>query len=97
MNDFLMTGKLPNLFGLDWLLDPYFELASKGSAFSGASGEVYACFGSTGAAFGWAEEGSEPIVEIYRDPRELSVYVVTHLTAGVAKIVDNACAVIKHT
>jgi hypothetical protein len=97
LTDFVMSGEPPNVLGMKWLMDPYFELAiNGGSAWNGTNGEKYAVIGSTGFACAWAELQPEPVVEIYRVPTELGSYVVTHLDGGAAKLIDNANAVIKH-
>lgn len=95
--DFVVSGKAPQVMGLKTLLDPYFEKAiNAGSAWDGTNGEKYAIIADSNFAFVWAEMQADPVVELYRDPRELSSYIVTHLDGGAAKGVDNSICLIKH-
>ena len=97
LNDLMVSRTIPKVLGLDWLMDPYFELAvNAGSTWNGSDGEKYAIIGSRGYSAAWAELQSEPVVELYRVPTELAVYVVTHLDGGAAKLIDDSICIIKH-
>lgn len=95
--DFMLSGQVPNVMGLKWYMDPYFELGSNGgSAWTGADGEEYAVVTTSGAGAGWAELEPNPKSEIYREPLKLVNTIVTSLAGASAKLVDNASAVIEH-
>jgi hypothetical protein len=97
LSDLLLSGQIPKALGLNWLMDPYFELAiNAGSAWNGADGEKYAIVGCSGFSCAWGELETDPVVELYRVPTELGSYVVTHLDGGAAKAVDNSIGIIKH-
>ena len=97
LSDLLISGRIPRVLGLDWYMDPYFELAiNGGSAWDGTDGEKYAIVGTSGYSAAWASLSEEPKVEIYRVGTELSNYVVTSMDAGAAKLVDNSICIIKH-
>ncbi len=97
LNDFLLSGKIPNVLGLNWLIDPYFELGVNGGAqWNGTNGEKYAIIGASGVGIGWGEMTPMPQSEIYRLPLNLTNTIVTHIDGAAAKVVDNALAVIKH-
>lgn len=96
MNPLLEGGQFNKILGLDVAVDPYFELASKPSGFSGGSGEVYGIIGTSGVSFGWGEIQPEPTVELYRVPTTLGIYVVTHLDGGACICADSSIALIKH-
>lgn len=97
LSDLLLSGQIPKALGLNWLMDPYFELAiNAASLWDGTDGEKYAIIGSTGFSCAWAELQTDPVVELYRVPTELSSYVVTHLDGGAAKAIDNSICLIKH-
>lgn len=94
LSDFIVSGKAPQVMGLEVLLDPYFETMT--GTWDGTDGEKYAAVFTREYSLGWAEMQSDPEVEIYRLPTELSDYVVTHLDGGAAKLVDNSICIIKH-
>jgi hypothetical protein len=97
LSDLLLSGTIPKVLGLNWLMDPYFELAiNNGSAWNGSDGEKYAIVGQSGFSAVWAELQADPVVEIYRIGTELSNYIVTHLDGGAAKGVDNSICIIQH-
>jgi len=97
LNDFLMQGVIPKVFGLTWLMDVYFEKAiNAGNLWNGTDGEKYAVVGTTERSVAWASLQDDPVVEVYRKGDELSNYVITHMDGGAAKLVDNSICIIKH-
>lgn len=97
LNDMLLSGNIPKVMGLNWVMDPYFELGSNGgSAWTGADGEEYAVVTQSGAGAGWAEYDPNPKSELYREPLKLVNTIVTTMMGAAAKLVDNASAVIEH-
>lgn len=81
LGDLLLRGEIPRALGLEWYMDPYYELAA-GSAFSGADGETYAIVGTKGISAIWAALQDVPEVAIERLATGLSNYVVTHIDGG---------------
>lgn len=97
LGDLLLSGKIPHILGLDWYMDPYFELAiNGGSMWNGSDGEKYAIVGTKGVSGIWAALQEEPVVEIYRVGTELSNYVITHMDGGADEGVDDSICIIKH-
>ena len=95
--DLLVQGKFPKVLGLDWLTDPYFELAiNDGSAWDGTDGEKYAIVGQRGVSAIWAAMQNNPVVEVYRVGTELSNYIVTHMDAGASEGPDESICIIQH-
>lgn len=92
--DFMATGKIPKVMGLDWIAEPYFETAV--GTLNGTDGEKYMYVGTKGKSTGWGELQANPNVQLYYVPTELCSYVVTNLSGGGCKLIDNATAVIKH-
>lgn len=97
MIDFLRTGVIPQFLGMEVVLDPYFEEAIKGAgkSYDGTDGEVYALVLSKGYSVVFGKQ-HDVESEIWREGRELSNYVVTHISAAAALAVDKSVAVIKH-
>jgi len=89
--EFAKAGIVPRLFGAEVVLDPLF-----GDSFDGSNGEVYAAVFSRGISAAWGTDGKRPVTEIFRDPRELSNYVVTHITGGAVLVEDASVCLIKH-
>ena len=51
LSDLLVSGRIPRVLGLDWYMDPYFELAiNGGNAWDGSDGEKYAIVGTKGVS-----------------------------------------------
>ena len=97
LSDLLVSGTIPNVLGLKWLTDPYFELAiNAGSAWDGTDGEKYAIVFTKDYSCVWGALQQDPVVEIYRIGTELSNYIVTHMDGGAAKAVDGSICLIKH-
>ena len=97
LSDLLVSGQIPRVLGLEWMMDPYFELAiNGGSAWDGSDGEKYAIIGQRGISAAWAALQEDPVVEVYRVGTELSNYIVTHIDGGAALQVDNSVCIIKH-
>jgi len=96
LSDLMISGSIPKVLGLEWLMDPYFEKAITGGSWDGSDGEKYALLCSRGFSAAWAEMMAEPITEIYRLPPELSVYVITHLDGGAAGLAPGSVCVIQH-
>jgi hypothetical protein len=95
--DLLVSGRIPRILGLDWYMDPYFELAiNAGSAWDGTDGEKYAIVGTKGVSGIWAALQETPVVEIYRVGTELSNYIVTHIDGGADEGPDESICIIKH-
>ena len=93
----LVSGTIPNVMGLKWIMDPYFEKAiNAGSAWDGTDGEKYAIVFTKDYSCVWGALQQDPIVEIYRIGTELSNYIVTHMDGGAAKAVDGSICLIKH-
>lgn len=89
--EFANRGIVPRLFGAEVVLDPLF-----GDSFNGTDGEIYAAVFSRNASIAWGTDGKGPQTEIFRDPRELSDYVVTHITGGAVLVEDASVCLIKH-
>ena len=89
--EFARQGIVPRLFGAEVILDPLF-----GDSFDGTDGEVYAAVFSRDASVAWGTDGKGVVTEIYRDPRELSNYVVSHITGGAVLVEDASVCLIKH-
>jgi len=89
--EFAREGVVPRLFGAEVILDPLF-----GDSFDGTNGEVYAAVFSRNASVAWGTDGKGVVTEIYRDPRELSNYVVSHITGGAVLVEDASVCLIKH-
>jgi len=97
LSDLLVSGTIPRVLGLDWYMDPYFELAiNGGNAWDGTDGEKYAIVGTKGVSGIWAALQENPVVEIYRVGTELSNYVVTHMDGGADEGPDTSICIIKH-
>jgi hypothetical protein len=96
LSDFLVSGQIPKVLGLNWYMDPYFEKAITGSSWSGSNGEKYAIIGQEGMSVVWAALQDEPVVEIWREGRALSNYVVTHMDGGASEGPDASICLIKH-
>jgi len=97
LSDFLLSGRVPNVLGLNWLMDPYFELAiNAGNAWNGTDGEKYAIVGTKGISAIWAALQDDPLVEVYREPAELSNYVQTHIDGGSDEGPVASICIIKH-
>jgi len=96
LSDVLLSGKIPNVLGLQWYMDPYFEVAINGKAWDGTDGEKYAIVGTKGVSAIWAALQEDPEVEIYRVGTELSNYVVTHMDGGSDEGPVNSICLIKH-
>jgi len=97
LNDIMISGNIPKVLGLDWLMDPYFELAINGGSFwNGTDGEKYAIIGTKGTSAIWAALQEEPVVEVYRVGTELSNYIVTHMDGGASEGPDASICIISH-
>jgi len=96
LSDFLVSGQIPKVLGLNWYMDPYFEKAITGSSWNGSNGEKYAIIGQEGMSVVWAALQDEPVVEIWREARSLSNYVVTHMDGGATEGPDASICLIKH-
>ena len=95
LSDLLLRGTIPRALGLEWYVDPYYELA-QGAAFSGANGETYAIVGTKGISAIWAALQDVPEVAIERLVTGLSNYVVTHMDGGSDEGPDESICEIKH-
>lgn len=90
LSDFFRTGVVPTILGAKVVVDPLF-----GDTFTGADGEIYGAVFSRGISMAWGlAEGVK--TEIFRDPRELSEYVVSHITGGAVLVEDASVCLIKH-
>ncbi|RLI40445.1 hypothetical protein DRO59_09290 [Candidatus Bathyarchaeota archaeon] len=89
--DFAKAGIVPRLFGAEVVLDPLF-----GDSFDGTDGEIYAAVFSNKISAAWGTDGKRPVTEIFRDPRELSNYVITHITGGAVLVEDASVCLIEH-
>jgi len=69
-------GQKPKALGLEWYPDPYWD-----TLFLAAMKKL-AYVGTKGLSAVWAQLRSEPLVELYRVPTELSSYVITHMEGG---------------
>lgn len=97
LNDFMLSGRIPNVMGLEWVADPYFEVGTNGgSLWNGTDGEEYAVITTAGQGAGWGEMGTVPQSELYREPLKLQNTIVTSMVGAAVKLVDNASAVIEH-
>jgi len=97
LSDLLVSGRIPRVLGLDWYMDPYFELAiNAGNAWDGTDGEKYAIVGTKGISALWAALQEEPVSEVYRVGTELSNYIVTHMDGGADEGPDTSICIIKH-
>jgi len=95
LSDLLLRGEIPKALGLQWYVDPYFELA-QGAAFSGANGETYGIVGTKGISAIWAALQDVPEVAIERLVTGLSNYVVTHMDGGSDEGPDESICEIMH-
>ncbi|MEM1562785.1 MAG: hypothetical protein QXV75_07375 [Candidatus Bathyarchaeia archaeon] len=91
LSDFFKTGNVPTILGAEIIVDPIF-----GDSYAGEDGEIYAAVFSRGISVAWGTDGKGVQTEIFRDPRELSVYVVTHITGGACLVEDKSVCLIKH-
>jgi hypothetical protein len=91
LSDFFKTGRVPTILGAEIIVDPLF-----GDTFTGADGEIYAAVFAKGTSTAWGTDGKGVQSEIFRDPRELSVYVVSHITGGAVLVEDASVCLIKH-
>jgi len=89
--EFARQGIIPRLFGSEVILDPLF-----GETFDGSAGEVYAAVFSREASVAWGTDGKGVTTEIFRDPRELSNYVVSYITGGAVLVEDASVCTIEH-
>ena len=97
LSDLLVSGRIPKVLGLNWYMDPYFELAiNNGSAWDGTDGEKYAIVGTSKTSAIWAAMQDEPVVEVYRVGTELSNYIVTHMDGGASEGPDTSICIIAH-
>ena len=95
LSDLLLRGTIPRALGLEWYMDPYFELAA-GSAYSGADGETYALVGTKGISAIWAALQDVPEVAVERLYLALSSAVVTHMDGGADEGPDVSICEIMH-
>lgn len=89
--EFAREGVVPRIFGARVILDPLF-----GDSFDGTDGEIYAAVFSDGISAAWGTDGKGVTTEIFRDPRELSNYVVSYITGGAVLVEDASVCLIKH-
>jgi hypothetical protein len=80
LNDLMKSGLgiKAHVLGLDWYADPYWDTTFPAAA------KKLAYVGLKGQSAIWGALQTEPIVEVFRDPRELANYIVTHLDGGAA-------------
>lgn len=78
LNDLFKAGIgiKPKVLGLDWYADPYFDTLFP------AGLKRLAYVGCKGLSSIWAALQTDPLIEIYRVPTELSNYLITHLDGG---------------
>jgi len=69
-------GPKPRVLGLEWYADPYWD-----TVFPAAQKKL-AYVGCKGLSSIWAALQTDPLIEIYRVPTELSNYLITHLDGG---------------
>jgi len=83
LSDLLLRGEIPKALGLQWYMDPYFELAvNDGAAWDGTEGEIYGMVGTKGVSAIWAALQDVPEVAVERLYLALSSAVVTHMDGG---------------
>lgn len=90
LNDLLVggLGPKPKVLGLDWYADPYFDTLFP------AGLKRLAYVGCKGKSSIWGALQTDPLIEIYRVPTELSNYIITHLDGGAAGgIADSICGI----
>lgn len=73
LNDLFKAGigVKPKVLGLDWYADPYFDTLFPAAA------KKLAYVGCKGLSSIWAALQTDPLIEIYRVPTELSNYLIT--------------------
>jgi hypothetical protein len=78
LNDLFKSGigPKPRVLGLEWYADPYFDTLFP------ASLKRLAYVGCKGISSIWAALQTDPLIEIYRVPLELSNYIITHMDGG---------------
>jgi hypothetical protein len=78
LNDLFKAGIgiKPRVLGLEWYADPYFDTLFP------ASLKRLAYVGCKEVSSIWAALQTDPLIEIYRVPTELSNYVITHMDGG---------------
>jgi hypothetical protein len=78
LNDLMKTGlgMKAHALGLDWYADPYFDTTFP------AADKKLAYVGLKQWSAIWGALQTEPVVEVYRVPTELSNYVITHMDGG---------------
>lgn len=78
LNDLMKSGlgMKAHCLGLDWYADPYWDTTFPAAA------KKLAYVGLKGQSAIWGALQNEPIVEVYRDPRELANYIITHMDGG---------------
>ena len=91
LSDFFKTGRVPTILGAEIIVDPLF-----GDTFTGADGEIYAAVFANKISVAWGTDGKGVQTEIFRDPRELSNYVVSYITGGACLVEDASVCLIKH-
>jgi hypothetical protein len=90
LNDLMKggIGPKPKVLGLEWYADPYFDTLFP------AGLKRLAYVGCKGLSSIWAALQTEPLIEIYRVPTELSNYLITHLDGGAdGGIADSICGI----
>lgn len=97
LSDLLLRGEIPRALGLQWYVDPYFELAiNAGAAWNGTDGEDYALIGTKGISAIWAALQEVPQVDVERLVLALSNYIVTHMDGGSDEGPDESICRISH-
>ncbi len=96
LSDLLLRGTIPMALGLEWLVDPYFEVAINEGAWDGTELEKYAMVGTKGISAIWAALQDVPEVDLERLVTGLSNYVVTHMDGGADEGPDKSICVIRH-
>ena len=91
LSDFFKSGRVPTILGAEVVIDPLF-----GDTFTGADGEIYAAVFTKVASGAWGTDRKGVQTEIFRDPRELSEYVVSHITGGAVLVEDASVCLIAH-
>ena len=90
LNDLFKAGIgiKPKVLGLDWYADPYFDTLFP------AGLKRLAYVGCKGLSSIWAALQTDPLIEIYRVPTELSNYLITHMDGGAqGGIADSICGI----
>jgi hypothetical protein len=77
-------GPKPRVLGLEWYADPYWDTLFP------AYLKRLAYVGCKGMSSIWAAIQTDPLVEIYRVPTELSNYIITHMDGGAAGGIANS-------